>query len=365
MSADKEPTTEARGTTTLEPSQTFSLLPESEPDDDIPEHAFRLVKIGRDVLVYGGEDGLLVRAQDQKTIRRWEDDALRAIAMSPNQKIVAVGLDSGEVELYDFADYNASNNTENSHPFCDTLKAGGDNDDGDAFLSQSDRLTCPLPSDKRRMGTRGDSAVRELIFLNDNFLAIATESSVVVTDVSKDDMPTYLEQQAKKEHKGSGIKGLAWNESDEILTTLAMLGDVCYWACPLSSPADSWKLWRKEPNIKVVKKDLGECLGASAMDRATRPCQNKRYLAIPGSSIWQLVEFKSDPDLDYKELFQTDTVHSNHTVVIRSRGTQWITTDRDGKIVMWQLVRMHDLYYYYVFVSCILIMSSRHRNPSP
>lgn len=352
---DKEDSTLKAGVTTMEPTQTFSLLPESERDDDndndLEQHAFRLVKIGRDVLVYGADDGLLVRAQDQKTIRRWEDDALRAIAVSPNQKIVAVGLDSGEVELYDFIDYNynkassSGNTTETVHPFCDTLQAAGDDNDGDAFLSQSDRLTCPLPSDKRRMAPRGDSAVRELIFLNDSFLAIATESGLVVTDVSKvDDMPIYLQQQAKEEHKGSGIKGLAWNASDEILTTLSMLGDVCYWSCPLSSPVDSWKLWRKEPNIKVLKKDLGECLGATAMDRATRPCQNDKYLAIPGSNLWQLVKFKSDPDLDYEELFQTDTVHNNHTVVIRSRGTQWVTTDRDGKIVMWQLVRI----YFYV-----------------
>lgn len=340
--------------TTLEPTLTLSLQAKQDDDDDnndnddeVTEEPYRLVKIGRDVLVYGGVDGLLVRAQDQMTVRRWEDDALRAVAASPNQKMIAVGLDSGEVEIYHFDDY-VPTSTDAVHPFCDTHKSGDDDDD-DAFLSQSDRLTCPLPSDKKRMGPRADSSVRELLFLNDIYLAIATESGLVVTDISQgeEDMPTYLVQEAKQEHNGSGIKGLAWNAIDEILTTLAMQGDVCYWKCPLASPADSWTLWRKEPNLKVLKKDVGECLGASAMDRATRPHQNGRHLAIPGSNLWQLVEFQSNPELDYKELFQNDTVHNKHTVVIRSRDAHWITTDRDGKIVLWELVSASDNHMLY------------------
>ena len=340
--------------TTVEPSQTLSLngKPDNDDDDD-DNQAYRFVQIGKDLLVYGGSDGLLVRACDQETVRRWEDDAIRAVAVSPNQRTVAVGLDSGEVELYDFANYyHAGDGSESAHPFC-AVTTNKDDDDDDAFLSQSDQLFSPRPSDKMRKGPRAESSIRQCLFLNDKYLAIASESGLCIANVSlhdddddkntRDDdavMPTFLTEQAKAAHQGGGVRGLAWNAAHEILTSLAMDGKICYWHCPLQEAAATWKLWRREPHLSVTKPDVGEILGADAWDRSTRPFQHGPYLAIPGSNYWQLLQWSGSRDtaVDYEQLFQTDVSHSKPMVAVAARGTHWVTTDRNGEIILWQLV---------------------------
>ena len=325
-------TVEEEQVTTIEPSTTLSLIPEEERDElSTDKYPYRLVQIGKDVCVYGGDDGLLVRAQDQKTVRRWEDDALRAVAVSPNQRTVVVGVDSGQVEIYSFAHYNG---TAAVHPFCAITPT---DDEDDAFMSQSDKLTSPQPSDKMSNGPRGDAAVRDIVFLNDDMVAIAFESDLKLVNLAEDDMPTYLSKESRSQHDGSGVRGLAWNAELELLTSLGMDGSVCYWKCPLANPEES-KLWRKDANLQVAKRDLGEVLGADAWDRSCRPWQNGSYLAIPGANLWQLVHWTTEPELDYKQLFQTDTVHKKTMVVIRSKGAHWITADRAGDVVLWQLV---------------------------
>ena len=323
---------------TIDPSLTLSLRPEEEQDelsDSI--QAYRLIKIGKDVLVYGGEDGVLQRADNQKMVRKWDDDAIRALATSPHERTVAVGFDTGEVQIYDFEDYNKTlQDTE--HPFCAAPTDHPDADD--AFMSQSDTLSSPRANDKMRRGPTQESAVRDLLFLNDDLLAIASESGLTVVNLAETDMPEYLNKEVKKEHGGSGVRGLAWNASLEMLTTLGMDGSVCFWKCSLSE-TESWKLWRKEANIKVLKKDIGEILGADPWDRSTRPCQQGSYLAIPGGRAWQLVHWTATPEVDYRELFQNDTVHQASSMVVHcARGSQWISTDRAGVIALWQLVRL-------------------------
>eukprot|EP00977_Amphora_coffeiformis_P004373 scaffold935_cov155-Amphora_coffeaeformis.AAC.1 len=319
----------------IDPSLTLSLRPEEDQDElSASTQAYRLIKIGKDVLVYGGEDGILQRADNQKMVRKWDDDAIRALAVSPNERTVAVGFDTGEVQIYDFDDHNnASEDTE--HPFCAAPTNHPDADD--AFLSQSDTFSSPRSNDTMRRGPTQESGIRDLLFLNDKFLAVASESGLTIVDLAEADMPEYLNKEVKKEHGGSGVRGLAWNTSVEILTTLGMDGSVGFWACPLAD-TDSWKLWRKEPNIKVLKKDIGEILGADPWDRSTRPCQHGSHLAIPGVRAWQLVRWTSTPDVDYRELFQDDTVHHASSMVVHcARGSQWISTDRAGVIALWEL----------------------------
>jgi WD40 repeat protein len=339
--------------TTIDPSQTFSLQEgkQDEQQDALlmdDTHAYRLVKIGKDVLVYGGVDGLLVRASDQTTVRRWEDDALRAVAVSPNQRVVAIGLDEGDVQLYDFADYQASTTTIDDagvHPFCQLPSVNADEDD--AFLSQSDLLSSPHPKDKMRAGPRADSPVRQLLFLNDDFLAIASESGLTIVHLAKDgELPTFLTAAAKEAHQGSGVRGICWNAQENLLTSLAMDGRVCYWSCPLTKDPQSWKLWRKEEDMSVAKKDSGEYLGADPWDRSCCPWQApaEGVLAIPGSNFWQLSVWnnsrdKDETNLDRTLLFQNEPVHTKTMVVIRSKGMQWLTTDRANAVVLWQLVR--------------------------
>lgn len=320
----------------IDPSLTLSVV---DVDDDGNKHAYRLVKIGKDVLLYGADDGHLIRAHDQQLIRRWEDDAVRAVAVSPNQRIVAVGFDSGEVQIYEFDDYQPSKDDDDDdeiHPFC---AAPTDKDDGnDLFMSQSDKLMSPWSTDAMRQGPQADTTVRDLLFLNDDLLAVATESGLTVVNLTDClNETTFLTEESKTEHNGSGIRGLCWNQTDEILTTLAMDGATCYWKCPLSEPKN-WKLWRKEEDFNVLKKDVGEVLGSDPWDRSTRPWQNGRLVATPGSNFWQLAEFTRSPELERTEVFQTDTVHKKPMVVIRSKNKRWVTTDRAGEIVLWHLV---------------------------
>jgi WD40 repeat protein len=357
--------TTTTNTTTIAPSFTLSLPLEGEEgaylassDNTTEKYPYRLIQIGNDILVYGGDDGLLVRVvpaqQDQQqqqqptstttVVRRWEDDTLRAIAVSPNQRTVMVGVDSGEVEIYSFDDYQvAPEGTGQTHPFCATDNAE-DEDDNDMFLSQSDKITSPRPSDTMKPGPRGEAPVRDIVFLNDNVVAIAYESDLKLVNLNDENMATtyYLSKESKSQHGGAGVRGMSWNPKYEILTTLGLDGSVCFWNCPLSDPASA-KLWKKESNLKVSKKDVGEVLGADSWDRSSRPWDHGDYLAIPGSTLWQLIQWTcSDlPEkdkLNYTQLFQTDTVHSKTMVLIRSRGMQWISTDRAGEVVVWHLV---------------------------
>lgn len=322
---------------TIDPSLTLSLRPE-EDQDELSEsiQAFRLIKIGKDVLVYGGDDGVLQRAADQTMVRKWDEDAIRAMAISPHERTVAVGFDTGELQIYDFEDY-AKSSDESEHPFC---AAPADHPDADdAFMSQSDTLSSPRPNDKWRQGPSDSTPVRDVLFLNDAFLVIATEAGLTIVNLKDADMPEYLRDEVKKEHDGAGVRGLSWNASIEMLTTVGLDGSVCFWKCPLSDP-NSWKVWKKEANIKVLKKDVGEFLGADPWDRSTRPCQQDAHLAIPGARAWQLLEWSSGSEVEYRELFQNDTVHqSSSTVLHCARGSQWISTDRAGVIALWRLVR--------------------------
>ena len=103
---------------TIDPSLTLSLRPEEDQDElSGSTQAYRLVKIGKDVLIYGGEDGILQRAENQKMVRKWDDDAIRALTVSPDERTVAVGFDTGEVQIYDF-DIHKKKSESDEHPFC-------------------------------------------------------------------------------------------------------------------------------------------------------------------------------------------------------------------------------------------------------
>ncbi len=252
-------------------------------DDD--DHA-DVVAQGLDLLAYGGDDGRIYHLHHRKpqqeattaaassssipstprVIRKY-DDEVRAVAVSPDGKRIAVGFDDGSTKIYAFDNNNTNDGdggddfTFMSHPFlppmstCNQREGGrndndvnnveddfnmdDDDDDGagdGGFLSQAndDDDDGYVNSSRRRMvefdGPRLDAAIRQLSFDPRSggsdgqqqggghyYLAIGSESGhspLVIVDVATESSvskASYLEDKSGEEHRGSGVRSVAYS----------------------------------------------------------------------------------------------------------------------------------------------------------
>ena len=328
------------------------------------EHPRRLVVYSQGyptahLLTHGDDDGVITgwpAKEDVSTdddlafdkLHHYPDDSIRAVAISPDGKRVAVGFDSGSTMIHVYNDLE----TDTKHPYWQGQK--GKVLDGPCF----------------------DSPIRDLQFhpsckeSDCYFLAMASESACYLVNVidqdSIDQGNHWLQDAMEKEHDGSGIRGLAFatlghnddiNNQKTVLVSLALDGRLCYWnVSSLKSPSD-WKLVKRETSACVTKKDPGEILGADPFDRSCRPhfvttAKNSVLLALPGETYLQLRTIEADT-LEVKEWDQPDSSQGNdangrvkghiETIVALASHPKddryLVTSGRDGRVVAWELQR--------------------------
>ena len=357
---------------------TISVDLKLDSDEDNPRCLLKL-PTGQ-LLAYGGDDGTisLVTFKGSKAtatpVRRFDEEAVRALAVSPDGKRVAVGFDSGATQIYSYPDFEVSSSSSLHHPFLPELPDPDTTEeaDEDNLFSQSDGLggSLTVPGEKYFAGPCFDSPVRDLLFLplsagtgtNNYWLAAAWESGMCVLNATASATVTqrYLEEFAKEAYDEGGIRGLAFGSrnTNHTLTSLGMDGRLCLW--DLSSDADhpeKWKLLRRENSCCVTKRDVGEVFGADAWDRSCRPhfvqSSENGLLAVPGATYLQLRKMsQTSPTAittvtDHDQPVVGDDKDSPHQGHIESIVTMTsspisddpyiITSGRDGRVVVWEI----------------------------
>jgi len=331
------------------------------------EHPRRLLRIGRHLVAYGGENNRLVEiipASDGgsgSAVRRiehheedCEGEAIRAVAVSHDGKRVAIGLDTGSTLVYAY-----------------------DSDDDKALLQGEHPFVVSSPSNRKVLvGPPLEGGIRDLQFYPDSYLlAVATEGSgfCIANVTSKDTIlmaRRYLQEEGERAHDRSGIRGLAFGSfsgrksgaaNTTILATLAMDGRLCLWDCSLKEDPASWRLLKREDARCITKKDVGEILGADAFDRSCRPhwMVTRRLMALPGECYLQLRTFddKNNGDIHIKQWDFASSDESAQTaedgsikghiqsiVALTSHPNEQehpylISSGRDGRLIVWNVVK--------------------------
>ena len=202
----------------------------------------------QEVALFGGEDGILYvlpsTATDGTTTTTTEprpvrtfDDRVRSLAVSDDGRRVAVGLESGETEIFAYdSPYSGDGDATNLHPFLNPASGSAGDDDGmggmgddddDGFGGMMSQEDGPSPTKSSSSkggvtefaGPRFDAPIRALAFLptpncEKYYLAVATESpaSFCVVDVKTAETAggeRYLQSEAEASHDSGGVRGLA------------------------------------------------------------------------------------------------------------------------------------------------------------
>lgn len=317
---------------------TTRALPWSQEDDQ-PRRLLRLPD-GR-ILAFGGEEKILCFNDDEEAsvVRTWEDDGdiVEAIAVSPDGRHVAVGLDCGAVHVFVYDSFEKG-----PHPFAQK----------------------PAPGEQEFLALQADSSIRDLQFLRNRsdgcWLVVATESGMQVLNVQNESTvsQSLLEDEVTKCHEGSGIRAVTVltgeGQPQTVVSTLAMDGRHCFWDLSSSDPSE-WNLLQREEATTITKADVGAVLGADAWDRSCRPAvlSGGRIIALPGEPFLQIRWFDSSKK-QYVECnaVSEESAHKDVIVVIMARGDYLATSARDGSVMLWQ-VEAHKacfLALFHVFV---------------
>ncbi|KAL7578377.1 hypothetical protein ACA910_012779 [Epithemia clementina (nom. ined.)] len=320
-----------------------------ELDED--SHPRRFLQLSKQVFVYGGETGDLVRLDEggkkSTLVRQWDEDALRAVCVSPNQRFVVVGLECGTTQIYDYADFDPKNTSADVvvHPFVDVPASSSGSTAEESLLSQSDTLTSPRVGEVMRHGRSSDTPIRDAIFLDNQYVVITSESSTFVCDATNHNTTRcFLEDEIQKAHDGVGCRALERvSQNSRLFATLGLDGRMSYWNCTADDPS-AWALLHRETALCVPRKDVGEILGADAWVRSCRPVYHSNWLALPGASYWQwrqVIETSSSK-YEVKE-FEGDAVSDSHFNVILTAtpcfgldDRYWCSIGRDGRVILWE-----------------------------
>jgi chromosome transmission fidelity protein 4 len=301
-------------------------------EEDGSEHARRLVRIGSSScwFAYGGDKGGVVQVIHDTTTTTTtptmlkyfdDDDEIHAIAINANAAIIAVGLESGAVFFFKYTEEELSSyrgDSQAPHPFADVI------------ISQQ---KSPVP------GPTFEGLVRDLVFVKENVLAIATEAGMCVYDI--DSNQRFLEMEASKHHDGSGIRGLAViQEATSIkLASLGMDGRLCFWNIEEDGHYNKkFSLLVREKTKVVTKADIGVIMGCDVWDRSCRPhaMWNRRFWVLPGECYIQM-------RLNTRDCRECDPqITHHHTASITAclgipDSNYLITTGRDRQVLLWKL----------------------------
>lgn len=335
-------------------------------DEDFPR---RLVVFpAGQVLAFGGDDGSLSCIENTtssssssntepvtvRTIRQYDEAAIRAVAVSADGKRIAVGFDNGSTRIYQYDEYDVNSNS--PHPFVPPSKNSGndsedeDDDNSGGFLSQRDD-DMDLEDEEGRFwaGPQLEGPIRDLQFLpHSHWLAIASEAGLCIIDVESADTMTnrYLQNQVEKEHNNSGIRAVAINENKWI-ASIAMNGRMCIWEASgleqLANVTDSVPVFR-DPRLCIPKNDTGERLQADPGDRSCIPLWVRPgVLALPGKVQLQLrsVSVANEAvivnESEDKAPVDPSRSHIESIVALATNENHIVSSGRDGRVNLWQL----------------------------
>jgi len=299
------------------------------------DHPRRLLRVRDELWAWGGNTRA-VRIDGTK-VCHWDedDDDVRAVAVSDDGTVVAVGFDSGFTSLYTY----------------DASEVVGDDGAADAAGGEEKKKKHPFgtttPSPKHcKAGPTFAAPVRDMQFYpgSSSLLAVATEEGLCVLDLSNDSgtQEKYLEEEAAKHHNGSGIRGIAFTKN--IMASLSMDGRLCLWDVSDASPSN-WKLLQREEGRCVTKRDLGEMLGcADAWDRSCRPVflSDPTILALPGETYLQLRKIVDGKNVTVFDQ-PLEKGHIESVVALASHGSHLVSTGRDKRVVLWLLEEVRRL----------------------
>lgn len=319
-----------------------SLHLDDEDSDEDLSHPRRFLEMPCGTLIaYGGEEGTIAARNkdtgDFQVLHRY-NDMIRAVAVSSDGKRVVVGCDDGSTLVYPFEDYDAGANNQ-VHPFCEALYKKKDDED-DLLLSQ-DYFSAGM---KSFPGPQLELPVRDIQFVKDYILAIASESGLVLVNVDSSStlLERSLEHEVREQHASSGIRGVALFQ--KFMATLAMDGRLCLW------DTETKALVEREGTTCIPRKDVGEIHGADAFDRSCRPTfyplsDTEAILTTPGKLL-PGVRWFADNELHEMELENTkpDEGHIEPIVAMQflkhTEDTRYVVTSgRDARVVLW---KWHD-----------------------
>jgi len=305
--------------------------------DEGEDHPRRLLKLGNEVIAYGGEHGtisVISHDNNNATVARRFDDAIRAVAVSHDGKRVAVGFDDGSTKIFL---YDTVDNKEQAHPFLQQHESSNDDD----FLSQSDLV----PKDETSFpGPRFDAPVRHMEFdPRSNHLCIASEAGVCIVNVTLASLleERFLQDMADKEHEASGVRGVSYfsHKDNMFLATLDMTGRLCVWDVTGDDPVVEWELLHRDSHKCISKPDIGEIHDADPYDRSCLPVSLKdSCLVLPGMTDVQLRLFDNVKEQHFlvslPEKGHVDTIVA---MAASPDGKHLVTSGRDGRVILWAI----------------------------
>jgi hypothetical protein len=345
------------------PRRLLSLDPKSKP----PKNPKHLLAYGGGVDVDSGLALLLSLSSDSTVVvvRSYDDDEIRAVAVSMDGRRVAVGLDSGALHLYAYPDYDAARDAH--HPFVVVHET----DDTDHSNQNSNTANCFA-------GPYQNASIRDLQFRPDSYvLCVATEAGMTFMDadsattivaVTAASQKYYSDftMEVAKHHNASGIRScLYWpratptaiatsvdgddeaSQQQQLLSSLAMDGRHCLWH---TNNTDARHLVHRETSCCITKKDVGEILGADVWDRSCRMAaatlhDGTHVLGLPGEPTLQLRVWRDGALIECNEAGGDGAGgaaggHVEPIVVVATHPSKtkfWVTSGRDGRVILWHV----------------------------
>jgi chromosome transmission fidelity protein 4 len=312
-------------------------------EDDSPglEELCRLLQLPcKSVLAYGGDEGhisSLIEKENRFQVIQRCDDQVRAIAFSADGKRVAVGFDTGQIDIYRFDNYELTVGV--PHPFAQ-IRAENKGDDNDLLSQDQTTSHTDLFS-----GPDFDSPIRDLCFLRNQsdssfWLAIASESGmrIVNADSNETIKQQILERESQESHGHWGIRGIALNKNSSLMASLSMDGRLCAWSINFNdSETPEVKLLERESKMCIAKKDTGEVHGSDFFDRSCRPLFHDDLLATPGQLLPVIRKIK---EKQMENIEVTNCEEDGHVESIMALEffdkDHFITSGRDKRVIFWR-----------------------------
>lgn len=271
------------------------------------------------------------------------DEPVRALAFSSDGQRVAVGLDDGVIEIYEFT---AEQVKESPHPFGErallsssnlkNVEADGILHNDNIFASQQeeDDLFATnvqesggnevLPS--FRVPHRFDSSIRSLDFCpivdvnakQSYFLAIATESSpglTIANVTSLSAFEKYLDSEASSVYEHHGVRNAVFSPDGNQVVSLGCNGMLCLWNVPVGGDRElEWELGHQDKHLVVSKQDTGSFASCKDKSVAVVWSQDGSMIAIPG-----------EKDLQFRRNDGSNNVPKDQR---KSTNVEWFARDR-------------------------------------
>jgi Minichromosome loss protein, Mcl1, middle region len=310
-----------------------SLQLQGIEDEGLPQPTRLLEMPCGTLIAYGGEQGTITAQKEGEFyVLHQFLDMIRAVAVSPDGKRVVIGDDYGSTKVYPFDDYTG----QGVHPFCRALYRQTNTNEDD--LMSQDFSSDPMES---FLGPQLGVPIRDLKFVKDYIVAIASESGLVLVNVESSStlLERGLEHEVEEHHASSGIRGVALFKN--YMATLAMDGRLCLW------DTEKRALVERESTKCIHKVDVGEIHGADGFDRSCRPVflqlsDTESILATPGLLL-PTVRWLADNKLNSMELENTKP-HEGHIESIvaiqflnpTDDARYYVTSGRDARVVLWK-----------------------------